>query len=154
MAGKSKPCSFDATKYMVFFINSLIFFTPMGTLCSRGLWALPFVKPARYEFDAKKCVRYSCDVIKKAKDVTLRMQALINRIVYFLAILAIIGHFFISVNCELPNQIHVAAIFDQLGDRKHELAFKYGIEVVNRDRYVLPGIRIIPNIIRIPPGDR
>ena len=118
------------------------------------MWALPFVKPARYEFDAKKCVRYSCDVIKKAKDVTLRMQALINRIVYFLAILAIIGHFFISVNCELPNQIHVAAIFDQLGDRKHELAFKYGIEVVNRDRYVLPGIRIIPNIIRIPPGDR
>ena len=99
-------------------------------------------------------MRYSCDVIKKAKDVTLRMQALINRIGYFLAILAIIEPYFQSVNCELPNQIHVAAIFDQLGDRKHELAFKYGIEVVNRNRYVLPGIRIIPNIIRIPPGDR
>ena len=78
-----------------------------------------------------------------------------NIIIYFWSILAIIGYFKSPlVICVLPNQINVAAIFDQLGDRKHELAFKYGIEKVNRDPSILPGIRINPNIVRIPAGDR
>ena len=54
----------------------------------------------------------------------------------------------------LPQQIRVAAIFDVNGDRKHELAFKYGVERVNREPNILPGKRLIPEIIRIPTGNR
>ena len=102
--------------------------------------------------DAKK--RYSCDVISKAKDVILTMRSISNIIVHFWSLLTIIGYFQSSVLCMLPNQINVAAIFDQDGDRKHELAFRYSIEKVNRDPSILPGIRINPNIVRIPAGDR
>ena len=56
--------------------------------------------------------------------------------------------------CMLPNQIRVAAIFDQDGDRKHELAFKYGVERVNREPGILPGKRLQAEIIRIPSGNR
>ena len=54
----------------------------------------------------------------------------------------------------LPNQIRIAAVFDQDGDRKHELAFKYGVERVNREPNILPGKRLQADIIRIPPGNR
>lgn len=54
----------------------------------------------------------------------------------------------------LPNQIRIAAIFDQDGDRKHELAFKYGVERVNREPNILPGKRLQAEIIRIPTGNR
>ena len=54
----------------------------------------------------------------------------------------------------LPQQIRVAAIFDQDGDRKHELAFKYGVERVNREPNILPGKRLMAEIIRIPTGHR
>ena len=59
-----------------------------------------------------------------------------------------------SAKSGLPNQIKIAAIFDQDGDRKHELAFKYGVERVNRDPNILPGKRLMPEIVRIPPGNR
>ncbi len=54
----------------------------------------------------------------------------------------------------LPNQIRIAAIFDQDGDRKHELAFKYGVERVNREPSILPGKRLQAEILRIPTGNR
>ena len=80
------------------------------------------------------------------------MQAF--NIVCFCSFVAIVCLYFETVQCILQNQIHVAAIFDQLGDRKHELAFKYGIEKINRDPAILPGVRINPQVIRIPPRDR
>ena len=57
-------------------------------------------------------------------------------------------------NGMLPAQIRVAAIFDQDGDRKHELAFKYGVERINREPNILPGKRLQAEIIRIPNGNR
>ena len=75
-------------------------------------------------------------------------------IVCFCSFVAIICLYFKTVQCILQDPIHVAAIFDQRGDRKHELAFKYAIEKINRDPAILPGIRINPQVIRIPPGDR
>ena len=54
----------------------------------------------------------------------------------------------------LPNNIKIAAIFDQDGDRKHELAFKYGVERVNREPGILPGKRLQAEILRIPTGNR
>ena len=40
-----------------------------------------------------------------------------------------------------------------LKDRKHELAFKYGVERVNRDPSILPGKRLQADIIRVPAGN-
>ena len=54
----------------------------------------------------------------------------------------------------LPNQIKIAAIFDENQDRKHELAFKYGIQRVNRDNSILPGKYLVPEIVRVPTGNR
>jgi hypothetical protein len=54
----------------------------------------------------------------------------------------------------LPNQIRIAAIFDKDGDRKHELAFKYGVERINREPKILPGKMLQAEIIRIPTGNR
>ncbi len=54
----------------------------------------------------------------------------------------------------LPSQIRIAAIFDDTQDPKHELAFKYGVERVNRDPSILPGKRLQPEIIRVPADNR
>ena len=59
-----------------------------------------------------------------------------------------------KTKCALPNQIRVAAIFEQNGDRKHELAFKYGVERVNMEYNILRGKRLEPEIIKIPVGNR
>ena len=58
------------------------------------------------------------------------------------------------VNGALPNQIRIAAVFDQGGDRKHELAFRYGVQRVNRDPNILRNQKLVPEIIKIPPGNR
>ena len=71
----------------------------------------------------------------------------------FLCLWVVLGAF-AQVLSMLPQQIRVAAIFDQDGDRKHELAFKYGVERVNREPNILPGHRLMPEIIRIPTGNR
>ena len=39
-------------------------------------------------------------------------------------------------------------------DRKHELAFRYGVERVNRDPSILPGKRLHAEIVRVPAGNR
>ena len=54
----------------------------------------------------------------------------------------------------LPASIRVAAIFDDNQDSKHELAFKYGVERVNRDPLILPGKRLQAEIIKVPAGNR
>ena len=56
--------------------------------------------------------------------------------------------------CALPQQIRVAAIFEHNGDRKHELAFTYGVERVNMDYKILRGKTLVPEIIKIPVGNR
>ena len=59
-----------------------------------------------------------------------------------------------SAKSGLPNQIKIAAIFDQDGDRKHELAFRHGVDRINMERQILPGKRLQAEIIRIPTGNR
>lgn len=54
----------------------------------------------------------------------------------------------------LTNTIRIGAIFDAGQDRKHQLAFKYGIERVNDDNYILPGRRLVPEIVRVQPDNR
>ena len=53
----------------------------------------------------------------------------------------------------LPNQIPLAAVFDINQDSKHELAFKYGVERINRDPSILPGKRLKAEIVRVPEGN-
>ena len=55
----------------------------------------------------------------------------------------------------LPSNIRIAAIFDREGDVKHELAFTAAIDDINnRNNWILPGIILEPEIIKIPYGDR
>ena len=35
----------------------------------------------------------------------------------------------------MPKQMTIAAIFDQGGDRKHEMAFKHAVQGINRNRW-------------------
>ena len=60
----------------------------------------------------------------------------------------------LSYSLALQNQIRVAAVFDQDQDPKHALAFKYGVERVNRDPTILPGKRLVPEIVKVPKDDR
>ena len=55
----------------------------------------------------------------------------------------------------LPSNVKIAAIFDREGDIKHELAFTAAIDNINnRNNWLLPGIILEPEIIKIPEGDR
>ena len=70
----------------------------------------------------------------------------------FLLLVALLG--LPKAKGDLPREIRIAAIFDQDGDRKHELAFKYGVDRVNREPGILPGKQLKADIIRIPTGNR
>ena len=59
-----------------------------------------------------------------------------------------------TAKCNLPREIRIAAIFDQDGDRKHELAFRYGVDRINMQREILQGKQLQAEIIRIPTGNR
>ena len=59
-----------------------------------------------------------------------------------------------TAKCNLPREIRIAAIFDQDGDRKHELAFQHGVERINGEPGILRGKRLVHDIIRIPTGNR
>ena len=55
----------------------------------------------------------------------------------------------------LPSNIRIAAIFDREGDAKHELAFNAAIDDINNiNNWILPGIMLEPEIVKIPYGDR
>jgi len=47
----------------------------------------------------------------------------------------------------------ISAIFDEGGDEIHELAFKHAVQVVNRNRDILPGVELKPHIEKVRPGD-
>ena len=59
-----------------------------------------------------------------------------------------------SAQGAFPPKVKIAAVFDHLSDRKHELAFRYGIERVNRDRTVLPNVQLEPVIVTEMSGSR
>merc|ERR1712106_552674 len=52
-----------------------------------------------------------------------------------------------------PKQVTIAAIFDQGGDPKHELAFNNAVESINRNRDILTGVELTSEIVHIPEGD-
>merc|ERR1712128_27330 len=52
-----------------------------------------------------------------------------------------------------PKQMTIAAIFDQGGDPKHELAFNNAVESMNRNRDILTGVELTSEIVHIPEGD-
>ena len=55
----------------------------------------------------------------------------------------------------LPSNIRIAAIFDREGDVKHEVAFTAAIDDINNiNNWILPGIILEPEIVKIPYGDR
>ena len=37
----------------------------------------------------------------------------------------------------IPQQMTIAAVFDEGGDRKHELAFRHAVRSINRNKYVI-----------------
>jgi len=53
----------------------------------------------------------------------------------------------------VPRQMTIAAIFDQGGDRTHELAFRHAVRGINRNRDLLPGVELKPEIEYIQPRD-
>ncbi|XP_059097644.1 glutamate receptor ionotropic, kainate 2-like isoform X2 [Tigriopus californicus] len=70
-----------------------------------------------------------------------------------LLVMALVTQPLPKVASNLPPQIRIAAIFDENQDEKHELAFKYGVERVNKDPSILPGKRLIPQVIKVPSGN-
>ena len=76
-----------------------------------------------------------------------------KNLAYLLLILCLLGLPKIA-KCNLPREIRIAAIFDQDGDRKHELAFRYGVDRINMQREILQGKQLQAEIIRIPTGNR
>eukprot|EP00090_Calanus_glacialis_P039909 TRINITY_DN6950_c0_g1_i1.p1 TRINITY_DN6950_c0_g1~~TRINITY_DN6950_c0_g1_i1.p1 ORF type:complete len:973 (-),score=205.08 TRINITY_DN6950_c0_g1_i1:162-3080(-) len=52
-----------------------------------------------------------------------------------------------------PKQMTIAAIFDQGGDPKHELAFNHAVQSINRNRDILTGVELTSEIVHIPEGD-
>jgi len=53
----------------------------------------------------------------------------------------------------MPRQMTVAAIFDQGGDMKYELAFKHAVQMINQNRDILPGVELKADLVHIPPDD-
>jgi hypothetical protein len=54
----------------------------------------------------------------------------------------------------LPQEIPVAAVFDEEGDPKLQLAFVHGVDRINQDPTILPGKMLVPQIVMIPAGKR
>jgi len=52
-----------------------------------------------------------------------------------------------------PKQMTIAAIFDEGGDPKHELAFNHAVQSINRNRDILSGVELTSEIVHIPPGN-
>jgi len=52
-----------------------------------------------------------------------------------------------------PKQMTIAAIFDQGGDPKHELAFNNAVQSINRNRDILSGVELTSEIVHIPEGN-
>lgn len=48
-----------------------------------------------------------------------------------LGLLALLGQ---ATGQNMPKQMTIAAVFDQGGDMKHELAFKHAVQGINRNR--------------------
>jgi len=53
----------------------------------------------------------------------------------------------------MPRQMTIAAVFDQGGDQKHELAFRHAVQSINRNRDILSGVDLTAEVVHIPPGD-
>ena len=54
----------------------------------------------------------------------------------------------------LPHEIPIAAVFDEEGDPKLQLAFIHGVDRINQDPTILPGKVLVPQIVMIPAGKR
>jgi len=52
-----------------------------------------------------------------------------------------------------PKQMTIAAVFDQGGDPKHELAFNNAVQSINRNRDILAGVELTSEIVHIPEGN-
>jgi len=52
-----------------------------------------------------------------------------------------------------PQQMTIAAIFDQGGDNKYEIAFRHAVEGINRNRDLLPNVELRSEIVHIAPKD-
>merc|ERR1712128_228427 len=53
----------------------------------------------------------------------------------------------------MPRQMTIAAVFDQGGDQKHELAFRHAVQSINRNRDILSGVDLTAEVVHIPLGD-
>ena len=74
-------------------------------------------------------------------------------LIVFVAIAALLN-LTTSAEAVLPQEIPVAAVFDEEGDPKLQLAFVHGIDRINQDPTILPGKMLVPQIVMIPAGKR
>ena len=73
---------------------------------------------------------------------------------YIFAAIAVALNMLASTEAVLPQEIPVAAVFDEEGDPKLQLAFVHGIDRINQDPTILPGKMLVPQIVMIPAGKR
>ena len=68
----------------------------------------------------------------------LRRRIIIRRVIYILQLLSclLVVMFLVRLSQPqtMPRQMTIAAIFDQGGDPKHELAFRHAVQSINRNR--------------------
>jgi len=48
------------------------------------------------------------------------------------------------------REMTIAAVFDEGGDRKHELAFRHAVQSINRNREILAGVELHAETVHIP----
>jgi len=58
-----------------------------------------------------------------------------------------------SLSETIPRHMTIAAIFDEGGDPKHELAFRHAVRGINRNNDILPSVELKAEIHKIPPED-
>jgi len=58
-----------------------------------------------------------------------------------------------SVSGQGPRSMTISAILDEDGDEIHELAFNHAVQVVNRNRDILPGVELKAHVEKVKAGD-
>jgi len=51
------------------------------------------------------------------------------------------------------RKMTIAAVFDEGGDRRHELAFRHAVQAINRNRDILTGVELYAETVQVPPDD-
>ena len=54
-----------------------------------------------------------------------------------ICLVVMLSNFVVVIGQTGLRKMTIAAVFDEGGDRKHELAFRHAVQAVNRNRYIM-----------------